>query len=175
MENSSDPCRAGLGHYCASILLGVTRVHDHWLPFISSEGELRPECGELRPTRRVVIVVVEAALSHRYGARSEVLPQLRDVVSGVEPGCIVRMDSRGGENEAGIVGTQPRRRLRGGERLTDTDDRLRARRAGARDYGVAVAGERRVREVGVAVDEDVRAPVLRGHFRSIQRRIGAAT
>jgi hypothetical protein len=29
--------------------------------------------------------------------------------------------------------------------------------------------------VGVAVDEDGRAPVLRGHLRSIQRSTGAAT
>ena len=48
--------------------------------------------------------------------------------------------------------------LRGGgsrrERLADTDDRSRASIAGATDYRVAVAVERRVREVGVAVDED---------------------
>ena len=35
--------------------------------------------------------------------------------------------------------------------------------------------ERRVREVGVAVDEDRLPSILRGHFRSIHRRIGAAT
>jgi hypothetical protein len=29
--------------------------------------------------------------------------------------------------------------------------------------------------VGVAVDEDCRVPVWRGHLRSIQRRTGAAT
>jgi hypothetical protein len=29
--------------------------------------------------------------------------------------------------------------------------------------------------VGVAVDEEGRVPVLRGHLRSIQRRTGAAT
>ena len=58
------------------------------------------------------------------------------------------------ENESGIVrrdlGGDSRRR----ERLPDADDRERARIAGARDYRVAVAGEGRVREVGVAVDED---------------------
>jgi hypothetical protein len=61
------------------------------------------------------------------------------------------------------------------KRLTDADDRDRARSSGAGNYLVAVAGERRVREVGVAVDEDRRASVLRGHLRSIQRRTGAAT
>jgi hypothetical protein len=61
------------------------------------------------------------------------------------------------------------------KRLTDADDGDRPRNAGAGYYLVAVAGERRVREVGVAVDEDRRASVLRGHLRSIQRRTGAAT
>ena len=63
----------------------------------------------------------------------------------------------------------------GREGFADADDRSRARLAGARDYRVAVAGERRVREVGVAVDEDRRASVRRGHLRSIQRSTGAAT
>ena len=60
-------------------------------------------------------------------------------------------------------------------RFADADDRLRARGAGAGDYLVAVAVEGRVREVGVAVDEDRLPSILRGHFRSIHRRIGAAT
>ena len=87
----------------------------------------------------------------------------------------MRMDTGSGEHETGMVVGELRRNFRCGQRLTDADDRLRARGAGARDYGVAVAGERRVREVGVAVDEDVRAPVFRGHLRSIQSSIGAAT
>lgn len=85
------------------------------------------------------------------------------------------MDASGGENESGI-----RCRVLGGgcgcrQRLPNADDGNRARIAGAIDYLVAVAGEGRVREVGVAVDEDGRAPVLRGHLRSIQRSTGAAT
>jgi hypothetical protein len=59
--------------------------------------------------------------------------------------------------------------------FTDANYCDRARIAGAGNYLVAVAGERRVREVGVAVDEDRRASVLRGHLRSIQRRTGDAT
>ena len=43
---------------------------------------------------------------------------------------------------------------RGIDRFTDAHDRQGARLAGAGDYLAAVAGERRVREVGVAVDED---------------------
>lgn len=85
------------------------------------------------------------------------------------------MDSGGGEDEARIVGSEAGRYCRCRQRLANAHHRVRARVAGAEDYLVAVAVERRVREVGVAVDEDVRVPVLRGHLRSIQRSTGAAT
>ena len=175
MEDSSDPCRAGLRHDCAGILFGIAGVHDHWLPFLSSQSELRSECGKLRVARRILVMVVESAFAYRDRPEPEKLPQSREVVRCIEDSSIVRVDAGGGEHEAAIFVAKLHRDHGRGERLTDTDNPLRARRAGARDYGVAVAGERRVREVGVAVDEDVRAPVLRGHLRSIQRRIGAAT
>ncbi len=64
------------------------------------------------------------------------------------------MDSRGGEDKTRI----PRREFSCArcrlERLSDADDSRRARIAGAGDYRVAVAVERRFCEVGVAVDED---------------------
>ena len=85
------------------------------------------------------------------------------------------MDAGGGEYEAGILSRARRGDRRGIDRFADADDRQSARSAGASDYLAAVAGERRVREVGVAVDEDCRAPVWRGHLRSIQRSTGAAT
>ena len=85
------------------------------------------------------------------------------------------MDAGSSEHKAPIVVCESSGQGRRQQRLTDADDRLRARIAGAGNYLVAVAVERRVREVGVAVDEDVRVPVLRGHLRSIQRSIGAAT
>ena len=63
------------------------------------------------------------------------------------------MYSRGGEYEPeivrGEVGGDGSRR----QRLADAHYRDRARFAGARNYRVAVTGERVVREVGVAVDE----------------------
>jgi len=58
---------------------------------------------------------------------------------------------------------------------SNADDGTRARIAGALDYLVAVAVERRIGEVRVAVDEVWNAVVLRGHLRSIQRRTGLAT
>jgi hypothetical protein len=64
-----------------------------------------------------------------------------------------------------IVGATPR---------SDADYRAGARVARPLDYLAAVAGERRVGEVRVAVDEGWNADVLRGHFRSIQSSTGAA-
>lgn len=64
------------------------------------------------------------------------------------------MDAGGRKDKSRMLGGDLRGDLRRRERLTDADDCNRARNAGAGDYLVAVAGERRVREVGVAVDED---------------------
>ena len=66
----------------------------------------------------------------------------------------MRVDSGGGEDKAGILPRAANCYRCSRERLSDANDRDRARIAGAGDYRVAVAGERRVREVGVAVDED---------------------
>src|SRR6266540_2259875 len=87
------------------------------------------------------------------------------------------MDPRGMKDEARIFFGDSGSGSRRVRRFADADDRLRARGAGAGDYLVAVAVEGRVREVGVAVDEAdlARASVLRGHFRSIHIRTGAAT
>jgi hypothetical protein len=87
----------------------------------------------------------------------------------------MRMDARGRVNESGLGLRYPRRGGGRVERLADADDSFGARGAGAGDYLVAVAVEGRFREVGVAVDEPDRPSTLRGHFRSIHRRIGAAT
>jgi hypothetical protein len=66
----------------------------------------------------------------------------------------VGVDPRGRENKARIPDRDFSRERRYLERLSDADDSRRARIAGACDYRVAVAGERRVCEVGMAVDED---------------------
>jgi hypothetical protein len=63
------------------------------------------------------------------------------------------MDSGGRKYEAWVLSGDRGGNRRCAERLSDADNRPRPGRAGARDYRVAVAGERRVREVGVAVDE----------------------
>jgi hypothetical protein len=98
-------------------------------------------------------VIVESALADRDG-RAKKLTKLRDVVLLVESGRVMRMDTSRCEYKARILGRACGRARRCRERLSDADDSRRARIAGAGDYRVAVAGERRVCEVGVAVDED---------------------
>ncbi len=120
-------------------------------------------------------MVVETALTHRDRPALKKAAQLWYVAVGVERRGVVRMNARGREDEACVFRGALSCDHGGIDGLADADDRGRARIAGAGDYRVAVAGERCVREVGVAVDEACRAPVLRGHLRSIQRRTGAAT
>lgn len=99
-------------------------------------------------------MIIEAAFTDGNRRIANELAQFRQVARGVEARSIVGMNSSRGEDETGarsrVFSGGGRRR----ERLANADDRDRARFAGASDYRVAVAGERRVREVGVAVDED---------------------
>ena len=175
VQDAEDAGSTGVANHRAGIVFRVSGVDDYRLVHFIGERNLRRECGALCLARRIIVMIVESALADRYAGLFEQLAQPRNVARGVKRGCVVGMYSGSGKDEPGIV-----RRALGGhrrcrERLTDADDRQRARLAGARDYRVAVAGEGRVREVGVAVDEDWRAPVLRGHLRSIQRSTGAAT
>jgi hypothetical protein len=119
-------------------------------------------------------VVVEPTLTDSHSGVKK-LAQPRDIALLVECCRVVRVDSRRREDKARMLDGDFSRERRYLKRLSDADNSRRARIAGACDYRVAVAGERRVCEVGMAVDEDGRAPVLRGHFRSIQRSTGAAT
>ena len=175
VQYSDNPAHACLADCGTRIVLGVASVNDHRTLHLVSERNLRRESGTLRIARRIVVVVVEAALTHRYRAALKKAAQLRYIALCVEPRGIVRMNTRGREDKARVFRGAISGDCGGSDGFADADDRDRARIAGAGDYRVAVAGERCVREVGVAVDEACRAPVLRGHLRSIQRRTGAAT
>jgi hypothetical protein len=175
VQHSDHAGRARLVDAGSGIVLGVAGVDDDRTLRLVSERNLRREGGALGVARRVVVVVVETAFTHRDGTPLEKRAQFRYVAIEVESRRVVGMDPRGREDEACILLGVLSRQRRGIDGLADADDRRRARVAGAGDYRVAVAGERCVREVGVAVDEACRAPVLRGHLRSIQRRTGAAT
>jgi hypothetical protein len=150
-------------------------VNDNGLVQLGGESDLSGKRRALGFSRRIIVVIVEAALTDRDCAALEEFTKPGNVAPLIECGRVMRMDTRGGEHKTRILGRVFGREGRYLERLSDADDSLRARIAGAGDYRVAVAGEGRVREVGVAVDEDRRAPALRGHLRSIQRSTGAAT
>ena len=99
-------------------------------------------------------MVVESTLAHSDRSVPKEGAQLWYVAVRVETRSIVRVDAGRRENEAGIFRSALSRDRGGSDGLADADNRRRARDAGAGDYRVAVAGERCVREVGVAVDED---------------------
>jgi hypothetical protein len=154
VQDAEDAGGPGVANHRAGIVFGISGVDDYRLVHLIGERNLCREGDALRCARRIVVMIVESALADRHGRAHQELAQLRHVALRVKRGCIMGMYSRSREDELGIVrralGGNGRRR----ERLPDADDRLRARDAGAQDYRVAVAGEGRVREVGVAVDED---------------------
>jgi hypothetical protein len=154
VEDSQDASGSGVANDRAGIVFGIPGVDHDRLVQLTGERDLRRECGALGFARRVVVVVVESAFANRHGGLSKQLAQLRNVARRVERGCVVGMYSRRRKDEPGILSRALGSHRRGCQRLPDADDRQRARKAGARDYRVAVAGERCVREVGVAVDED---------------------
>ena len=160
----------------AGIVLGFSGVNDDRLFQLARESNLSRKGRALGFAGRVVVVIVEAALADRHGRRvSDNDTELWNVARGIERCRVVRVDPGSREDEPSICGGNFRRERCRGQRFTNADDRSRARFAGAGYYLVAVAAEGRVREVGVAVDEGLRATVLRGHLRSIQRSTGAAT
>jgi hypothetical protein len=164
----------GLAKQRPGVVFRLSRVNDDWPVGFGGESYLGGKRQALGCARRIVVVIVEPALADGdRGVKKRTKP--RDVALLVERGRVVWVDSGGGEDEARMSSSDVSSELRYRERLTNADDGRRARFAGAGDYRVAVAGEGRVREVGVAVDEDGRTLVLRGHLRSIQRSTGAAT
>jgi hypothetical protein len=175
VHDPEDASGSSISNDSAGIVLRISRVDDERLAKLGCELHLSGERGALGFPRRTVVMIVESALADRHRRTTKQLAKFRNIARRFERGCVVGMNSGGRKNKAGIVYRELSREYRRGERFPNADDRPRARFAGARDYRVAVAGERRVREVGVAVDEDWRALVVRGHLRSIQRSTGAAT
>ncbi len=154
VQDSEDARNPGIADDRPGVVFRISRVDDDRLAHFGGERNLSRERRALGSARRIVVMIIESALADRHSRTTKQLAQFRDIARRVECGRVVGMDSGSSKHEPRVV----RRILRGdrrrGERFPDTDDRPRARIAGARYYRVAVAGERRVREVGVAVDED---------------------
>ena len=152
VQDSDHARRPRLRDQCASVVFRLSRVNNDWPVQLRGKRYLRSEGRTLGGPRRIVVVVVEAALAYRNGI-GEKLTQPENVALRVEAGRVVGMYSGSRKDKAGILARVFSRESRRLERLSDADDSRRARVAGARDYRVAVAGERRVGEVGMAVDE----------------------
>jgi hypothetical protein len=138
----------------AGVVFRISCVENDRLAHIGSERNLSRQRGALGFAWRIVVMIIESAFADGHSRTTKQLAQFRNIAGRVECGCVMGMDSGGGKHEPRVVRRVLGSNRRSGERFPDADDRPRARIAGARDYRVAVAGERRVREVGVAVDED---------------------
>ena len=154
VQDSEDARNPGIADDRPGVVFRISRVDDDRLADVGSERNLSRERGALGFAWRIVIMIIESALADRHSGTAKQVAQFRNIARRVECGCVVGMDSGSRKHEPRVV-----RRILGGdrrrgERFPDADDRPRARIAGARNYRVAVAGERCVREVGVAVDED---------------------
>jgi hypothetical protein len=175
VKDSDDSSAACLRDYGSRIVFRVPSMDNYRALCLLGQRDLGRESRTLRSAGRVVVVVIEAALADRDSAVLHKAAELGDVALGLKRRGVVGMNASSREDEARILRGVLSRHRGCIDGLADADNSCRARIAGAGDYRVAVAGERCVREVGVAVDEACRAPVLRGHLRSIQRRTGAAT
>ena len=93
----------------------------------------------------------------------------------------MRMNSRRVKNESGMPGgdgcrcTSGAKDIPGAASRADADYCLGSIVLCSCDYRAAVAVERRVGEVRVAVDVPREIPIFLGHFLSIQRSVGPAT
>ena len=180
MQHTRNSGGARFGHHRARVVLGIARVDDDWAGQLAGKRKLRGERPPLLETGRVVVMIIEPALADRDGAARDHLAQGFNVAGGIEGGSVVGMYTRRMRNKVGIPRRQGGGVAGGGKRVAltasgpDANYRAGPGDAGPVDYLVAVAGERRVGEVRVAVDEVWNAVVLRGHLRSIQRSTGLA-
>jgi hypothetical protein len=76
VQDSDNSGAACLADYGSRIVLGVTSVDDYRTLRLVSERNLRRESRALRVAGRVVVVVVEAALTHRDRAGLKKAAQL---------------------------------------------------------------------------------------------------
>ena len=127
-------------------------------------------------------MVVEAALANSNGASVGVSAYRLDIISVIETRRVMRMHSGREPYESGVLERDTLGRASGAEDIpgaaprTDADDCFGTTRFRALNYVDAVAVERRVCEVRVAVDEPepFETPIFLGHFLSIHRSVGPA-
>lgn len=180
VQHSDDARLAGLCNHRTSVVFSISRVNHDWSPQLARENQLLRERPPLLLPRRIVVVIVEPALSDGDCTSDDKLPNSIYMLFRIESDCIVRMYAGGAPHKAGIRGCYERRSASGAEDIlgaasrADADNRFGSAVLRALDYRVAVAVERLVGEVRVTVDVPLDIPIFLGHFLSIQRRVGPA-
>jgi len=181
MEHTDDTCATSFLQHRSSVIFGITRVHNNGLIEITREGKLLGKSTTLFESRRIVVMVIEATFADGDRAFAQENFHFGNGRGWIEPRRIVGMNSDRMRDEAGVTARECCSIARCSENIgraaagTDADYCAGPRDAGPLDYLVAVAGERRVGEVRVAVDEVWNAAILRGHLRSIHSNTGLAT
>src|SRR5687768_3839377 len=156
-------------------------MNHHRATRLPCKNELLGEGAPLFLSWRVVVVIVETALAKRYSAGCDRFPKRCNVARTLKSDGVMRMYTGCMPDEPGVrFGDYPRgasgaEDIPGAASRADAYDRLGTSLASASYYVAAVAVERRVGEVRVAVGERRAIEVFLGHFFSIQIRIGAAT
>jgi hypothetical protein len=116
---------------------------------LTRERQLRGEGGPLDFTRRVIVVVVEAALANRNGAALALGANAIQVSSALELRRVVRVNAGGVGDEFRMQRRECACARRSLERLADAHDGPRASLAGPLHNDLAVRVERGIREVRV--------------------------
>ena len=159
MHHSPYSGSAGFNHHCARIVFCITGMYDDREARFARKRKLCGECASLLQARRIVVVIVEPAFPDSHSARFHILAQQRRVVQFVETTGVVGMHTGGKPDEGGMGARQIPRRASGAEDIpgaaagADADDCSCSALTRPPDYIAAVALERGVCEVRVAVDE----------------------
>ena len=93
-------CR--FGHHRARIIFCIPRVHHDRLLCIVREGELLGEGPALLQARRIVVMVVEAALSYCNGSVVHEIAKNVHVARRIESDGVVRVNARSVPDETGM-------------------------------------------------------------------------
>ncbi len=181
MQHPGDPAASRRANHRHGVVFRVPGVDDDGDVSVKGQFQLRFKGLALQFSRGVVVMVVESTLADGDGPAGDVLPYRSYVPRLIETCRVVGMHPGGKPHKGRVTRCNIRRCASGAKGIrrtaagTNAYNRICSRQPGAGSYLVAVAGERRVGEVRVAVDETRATLVFLGHFFSIQMRIGAAT
>lgn len=84
MEDTHDTRGASLRHHRPRIVLSIACVNNYRNGEFSRERQLLRECASLLQPWRVVVMVIETALTDRHRSRIYELTKARDVAGRVE-------------------------------------------------------------------------------------------